>query len=208
MIGFDSLVRWATTEPRKYARNRQRNQKYKVEYEMTTQRLTWKTHNSGKNHDNPRTIEYTIWEKYKVEENTEATTSCLLLQHTWRRLQDGGNDLSLSLSLSLSVTHSVQIFYNNYQHVHKICALSHIYTYMTFRHIYICVLPIGRNRSGPVLGSAGSLCHPSGGICFPTITTIVVQEPGLQFIPHDHHSRLLIFTLNNNSSRAKTWTSI
>ena len=39
---------------------------------------------------------------------------------------------------------------------------------MTFRHIYICVFPIGQNRSEPVLRSAGSLYLPSGGTCFPT----------------------------------------
>ena len=36
---------------------------------------------------------------------------------------------------------------------------------MTFRHIYICVLP---NQSVPVLGSTGSLYLPSGGTWFPT----------------------------------------
>ena len=61
---------------------------------------------------------------------------------------------SLTHSLSLCVTRSVQLFYNIQQPYAlqlKICALSHIYTHMTLRHIYICVLPIGRNRSGPVL---------------------------------------------------------
>ena len=99
LIGFDSLVRSATTEPWKYARNGHRKQKYRVENETTTQRLTWKTHNGGKNHDNPQAVEYTIREEYNVEENTQATTSCPLLHHTRRRLQDGGNNLSLSLSL-------------------------------------------------------------------------------------------------------------
>ena len=82
-------------------------QKYKIENETMTQRLTWKTHNGGKNHDNPQAAEYTIREEYNVEENTEATTSCPLLHHMRRRLQDGGNNLSLSHTRS--VTHSVQL---------------------------------------------------------------------------------------------------
>ena len=63
--------------------------------------------------------------------------------------------LSLSLSLCLSLTLCTTFLQSNIDnnlHISmKICALSHIYTYMTFRHIYISVLPIGRNRSGPVL---------------------------------------------------------
>ena len=70
---------------------------HKTESNIETQNITWKTHNSGKNHDSPRAIEYTIWEEYKVEEkrrgndllssffatrggyNEEATTSLSLL---------------------------------------------------------------------------------------------------------------------------------
>ena len=61
--------------------------------------------------------------------------------------------LSLSLSLSLSLTHTHTLYTTNFiQQQHssthlKVCALSPIYTYMTFRHIYICVL---LNRSRPI----------------------------------------------------------
>ena len=72
-----------------------------------TQDITWKTHNGGKNHDSPQAVKYTIRKEYKVEENTEATTSCLLPHHTRRRLQDGGNDLSLSIYIYISI--SVQL---------------------------------------------------------------------------------------------------
>ena len=55
LIGFDLLVRSATTETRMYARNIQ-----KTESNIETHDITWKTHNSGKNHDSPRAVEYTI----------------------------------------------------------------------------------------------------------------------------------------------------
>ena len=75
-----------------------------LRFDRATQDITWKTHNGGKNHDSPRAVKYTIWEEYRIKENTEATTSCLLLHHTRRRLQGGGNDLFLSLSLTLCNT--------------------------------------------------------------------------------------------------------
>ena len=83
---------------------------------VETQDITWKIHNDGKNHDSPQAVKYTIRKEYKVEENTEATTSCLLSHHTRRRLQDGGNDL-LSPSLSLFVYISVQL--HNYQQLYR-----------------------------------------------------------------------------------------
>ena len=60
-------------------------------------------------------------------------------------------EATTSLSLSLSLTRSVQLLQSNIDNYNKLCTLSHIYTYMAFRHIYISVLPIGRYRSGPVL---------------------------------------------------------
>ena len=84
-----------------------------------------------------------------TKKDTEATTSCLLLHHTRRRLYSGGNDLSLSVSISHTLC--TTNFTTTTTTLSKICALSHIYRYMTFRHIYISVLPIGRKRSGPVL---------------------------------------------------------
>ena len=60
--------------------------------------------------------------------------------------------LSLSLSVHLLYNCSTTTDYNNnttttFINTMKVCALSHIYTYMTFRHIYICVL---LNRSKPI----------------------------------------------------------
>ena len=49
-----------------------------------------------------------VVEEYNVKENKKATTSCPLLHHARRLLQDGGNTLSLSLSLSFS--RSVKLF--------------------------------------------------------------------------------------------------
>ena len=92
-------------------------------------------------------------EEYNDTKNTEATTSCLLLP-----TRGGGYTVEATTSLSLSLSFSVYLshaLYNFYKVIlttpQKTGALSHIYTYMTFRHIYISVLPIGRNRSGPVL---------------------------------------------------------
>ena len=105
--------------------------------------------------------------------NAEATTSRPLPRHTRRRLHRGGSDLSLSLSrsLTLSVHLTLQLLNNPYEN----CALSRIYTYTTFRHIYISVLPVGSVPIGS--GSATSRFSasfirfhpvPSGGTCFPT----------------------------------------
>ena len=79
----------------------------------------------------------------------------LVLFFTTRR---GGlkMEATTSLSLSLSLSHSVQLFLQlpstTSSNIMKVCALGHIYTYMTFRHIYICVLP---NRSGPIGTGSG-----------------------------------------------------
>ena len=125
-----------------------RKQKYKVE----TQDITWKTHNDGENHDSPRAAEYTIREEYNDEENTQRQRPLVFFFTT----RGGGYKMEAATSLSLSHTHALLHALYNYLYkyvttTHHICALSHIYTYMTFRHIYICVLPIGRNRSGPIL---------------------------------------------------------
>ena len=66
-----------------------------------TPRLTWKTHNGGKNHGSPQTAENdTIGEEYKIKETQRQRPLVLFLCHT-RRLQRGGNYLSVSLSLTL-----------------------------------------------------------------------------------------------------------
>ena len=47
-----------------------------------------------------------MWEEYKVKENREATTSCLLLHHTQAAVT-GWRQRPLSLSLSLSLLHAL-----------------------------------------------------------------------------------------------------
>ena len=87
-------------------------------------------------------------------------------------------EATTSLSLSVSLTRSIQLLQSNIDNSSKLCALSHIYTYMAFRHIYISVLPIGRYRSGPVLWWAGSLHLPSGFIrrdMFPNSTMVTTD---------------------------------
>ena len=138
-----------------------RKQKYKVE----TQGITWKTHYGGKNHDSPQAVEYTIREEYNSG-SARATTSS-----TSPFATRGGYKMEATTSLSLSpslCTCAIQPLYKYVTTTTTFYALSHIYTYMTFRHIYICVLPIGRNRSEPVLRSIGSLYLRSGGTCYPT----------------------------------------
>ena len=67
--------------------------------------------------------------------STRATTSCTSLLAT-RGGYNGGNYLSLSLSHSLTRSISAHALYNYFTKVFnnysKMCALSHIYTYMTF----------------------------------------------------------------------------
>ena len=127
--------------------------------------LTWKTRNSGKNHSSPQTANCTMRKEYNVEETQRQRPLVLFLCHM-RRLQRGGNYLSLSLSHALyNYLYTTTTFITISR---KVCALSHIYTYMTSQHIYICVLLNRSDRSEPVLVSADSLYLPSGGTCFPT----------------------------------------
>ena len=83
---------------------------------------------------------------------------------TMRRQQP----LSLSLrhALSRSVHLTLQLFYNISNYI-KNCALSHIYTHMTFRHIYISVHPIGSVPigAGSAMSRFSASCirfHPEG----------------------------------------------
>ena len=92
--------------------------------------------------------------------STRATTSCVSSFFATR----GGYNEEATTSLSLSHTHSVQLtLYKNNNQLQKVCALSHIYTYMTFG-IFTCVLPnrseTDRNRflDQPVL----CIFHPEG----------------------------------------------
>ena len=74
---------------------------------------------------------------------------------------------SFFLSLSQhSVTRSVQLTLQPHI-IQSMCPKSYLYTY-DFRAIYINVHSDRSDRSGPVLGWAGSLFLPYGGICFPT----------------------------------------
>ena len=98
--------------------------------------LTWKTHNDGKNHGNPQVAKYTMREKITAMEAQGKRPLAPPLFAT-RGGYNGGNYLSLSLSLFLSHSLSLHTRYtNNFTNVtttsHKMCALSHIYTYMTF----------------------------------------------------------------------------
>ena len=95
------------------------------------------------------------------------TTSCPLPHHTRRRLQDGGNDLSLSLSLC--VTRSVKLFYNNiHQHIESMCPKSYLYIYDFSAYLHMCPSQsVGTDQyrfwDRLVLG----IFHPEGHV-FPT----------------------------------------
>ena len=156
VIGFDSLVRSATTE----TENVCTKSTHKTECNMEIQDITWKTHNGGKNHDNPQAVKiHYMREEYNDKESTEATTSCLLLHHTRRRLHSGGNDLSLSLSLS----RSVQLFYNYFYNTTIMCPKSYLYIHDFSAYLHLCPsnrfgTDRGRFCDEPVL----CIFHPEG----------------------------------------------
>mgnify|MGYP000114258207 CR=1 FL=1 len=125
-------------------------------------------------------VETQMWEKPRQSTNcrihygrgiqqrgyTEATTSCPLLRHT-RRLQLRQRPHTHTLSFSLSLSHAVSVHtrytttYNKSVQQLKMCALSHIYTYMTFG-LFTYLSPsnrsgrIGTGSSEPGLRSSGS----------------------------------------------------
>ena len=106
--------------------------------------LTWKTHNSGKNHGSPQTAEYTMMRRLqRWEHKGKDLLHPLSSPHatvTTRR--------QLPLSLPLSITRFVQLLFTKYQQpTTKMCALSHIYTYMTFG-LFTYLSP--SNRSGRI----------------------------------------------------------
>ena len=122
----------------------------------------WKTHNGGKNHDSSQAVKYTIREEYRIKENTEATTSCLLLHHTRRRLHGGGNDLSLSLSLSLFLSHTLcttfqSNLYNNTENMCPKVIFIHIWLFGIFTSLSF--QSVGTDRAGFVMSrfSASSI---------------------------------------------------
>ena len=75
---------------------------------------------------------------------------------------NGGNDLSLSLSVS------TRVIQPRYKKNYLFFALSHIYTYMTFRLFTHMSLPIGQTDRNQVLCHPVLPIFPSGGTCFPT----------------------------------------
>ena len=139
----------------------------KTESNIETQDITWKTHNSGKNHDSPRAVEYTIWEEYKVERKhrgndlLSSSSPHAAAVTRWRQRP-------LSLSLCISLLHALYNSSTNmWQRSKSMCPKSYLYIY-DFWAIYTNVLTNRLDWSGPVLRSAGSLYLPSGGTCFPT----------------------------------------
>ena len=142
-----------------------------TENNSETQDITWKTHNSGKNHDSPQAVEYTIWEEYNVEEKHRGNDPLSSSSPHARRRYKMEATTSLSLSIYLSLLHALYNFLYNNIHVayipKSVCPKSYLYLY-DFRAIYIDVHSNRSDRSGPVRSSAGSLRLPSGGTCFLT----------------------------------------
>ena len=110
-------------------------QKWTIE-ERTHRMLTWKP-KCGKNQGSPQTAEKFLWEMDTTMGKAHRQRPLApLLRHT-RRLQ--WRQLPLSLTLSLSLSHSISAhalynqLYNNVTTNNNMCALSHIYTYTTFR---------------------------------------------------------------------------
>ena len=62
MLYTEGDVRIQFTSPFGHNRMRMyaRNQMQKMESNVETQNITWKTHNGGKNHDSPQAVKYTI----------------------------------------------------------------------------------------------------------------------------------------------------
>ena len=87
-----------------------------------------------------------------------------LLPSPHAAVTNGGNYLSLSLSLTLYLcTRAIQLTLQMYQQLHKVCALSHIYTYMTFGLFTYLSFPIGRMDRNRVFGHPVlSNFHPEG----------------------------------------------
>ena len=120
--------------------------------------LTWKTHNDGKNHGNPQAAKYTMREKITAMEAQGQRPLAPPLFAT-RDGYNGGNYLFLSLSLSHTLylwTHTIQPLYKSVQQHLKVCAVSHIYTYMTFGLFTYLSFPIGRTDRNRIIGT-GSL---------------------------------------------------
>ena len=110
-----------------------------------TQRLALKSHNGGKNHSSPQAAECTIREKYNSKENTEATTTCPLLRHT-RRLQRGGNYLSLSHTHTRSVQLTLYKSNNNALYLKYVPYVIYIHIWLFGIFTFLCFQSVGTDR--------------------------------------------------------------
>ena len=110
--------------------------------------LTWKTQMWEKPRQSTNCRIHYMWEEYNNGSARATTSSTSPWRHT-RRLQDGGNYLSLSLSLSLHTryTTTLQICDNNYN---ILCPKSYLYLYDFSAYLHMCP----SNRSEPI--GAGS----------------------------------------------------
>ena len=153
LTGFDSPFCSATTKQPVYA------QKTRTETTMKkrTQILTWKTHNDGKNNGSPQAAEYTMRETITAMEAQGQRPLAPPLFAT-RGGYNGGNYLFLSLSLTLYLyTRAIQLLYKSIQQHIKVCALSHIYTYMTFGLFTYLSFLIGRTNRNRVIRTGPSV---------------------------------------------------
>ena len=120
---------------------------------VETQNVTWKTHNVGKTTAAHMLQKIPLYERNILSRkcrgnNPSSSFSPHAAAVTQRRQRP------LSISLTRSTTLSAHLTLQLFNNTSKTCALSRIYTYTTFRRIYIPVLPIGSVPIGA--GSAES----------------------------------------------------
>ena len=126
-----------------------------------------------------------------------------LLPSPHAAVTNGGNYLSLSLSLTLYLcTRAIQLTLQMYQQLQNVCALSHIYTYVTFR-LFTYLSPsnrsgrIGTRSSEPGLWSSGSpYFHPEGPVS---------QQP--LPLPNHMSSNLTSAYLTNSTARGRIFVA-
>ena len=124
----------------------------------------------GKNHGSAQATEkIPLYERNTLSRKRRGNDlSSSSSPHAAAVTQSRQRPLSLSLSLSLSLTLSVHLalhLFNN--HTYKICALCHIYTHMTVRHIYnsvhpISSVPIGADSAISRFSASCIWLHPEG----------------------------------------------
>ena len=106
----------------------------------------------GKNHGKPHAAKYTMREKITVME-AQGQRPLAPPLFASRGSYNGGNYLSLSPSHALSLhTRYTTNFTNVSTSYIKVCALSHIYTYMTFGLFTYLSFPIGQADRNRVFG--------------------------------------------------------